>query len=178
MQVLSLIILVMLSLVAYSGGAAAKAGKRSDLKPKLIDLALVLLIWTAAVLTRASWRTASWRLIAVWIVVAAFAGFLAVSLRRLPALPKTALDEAAPVPPSAPKRTWQAWAAFSRRMGSFQSRVLLSLFFFIIVTPFAVLLKAVSDPLRIKRRTADARASFWLAKREATLSGDEFRRQF
>jgi hypothetical protein len=178
MEMLSIIILVMLSSAAYSAGAAAKAGKRSDPKPKLIDLALVLLIWTAAVSTRASWHAASWRLIAVWIIVAGLAGYLAVSWRRLPALPKIALDDAALVPSSAAKRIWRAWAAFSRRMGSFQSRVFLSLFFFIIVTPFAVLVKIISDPLRIKARTADARASFWLAKREATLSGDEFRRQF
>jgi len=44
MEILSFIVLLLLSLVAYSGGVAGKAGKHIDIKPQLFDLIIILLI--------------------------------------------------------------------------------------------------------------------------------------
>jgi len=45
METLSFIVLILLSLVGYSGGATCKAGKYADIKPQIVDLIIVLLIW-------------------------------------------------------------------------------------------------------------------------------------
>jgi hypothetical protein len=42
------------------------------------------------------------------------------------------------------------WKVIAHRIGEFQSRLLLSLFYFLFFAPFAVGLKMFSDPLQIK----------------------------
>jgi hypothetical protein len=44
--------LILLSLLAYSGGVVGKAGRSSDLKPQVINLSLVLIIWVGAIYSR------------------------------------------------------------------------------------------------------------------------------
>jgi hypothetical protein len=51
------------------------------------------------------------------------------------------------------KRAWEAWKSFGRKLGDFQARLILSLFYFIIVAPFSLLIR-VSDPLSLKPGTA------------------------
>jgi len=60
-------------------------------------------------------------------------------------------------------------------MGSFQSRIILSLFFFIFVTPFALAVKIFSDPLNIKHQTTKPH---WLTKKEINADLEQSRRQF
>jgi len=50
------------------------------------------------------------------------------------------------------KRLWQAWKRISHKIGNFQSRVLLTVFYFIFVWPFGLAARFFSDPLRIKKR--------------------------
>ena len=52
------------------------------------------------------------------------------------------------------KRMWQAWKRIAHRIGNFQARVLLTVFYAILVLPFGVVVRLFSDPLRIKRRPA------------------------
>jgi hypothetical protein len=60
-------------------------------------------------------------------------------------------------------------------MGSFQTRIFLSLFYFVVVSPFALVVKALSDPLRLKHRPAP---SFWLEKGPSPSDLEESKRQF
>lgn len=50
------------------------------------------------------------------------------------------------------KRGWRAWKAIARKIGNFQARVLLTLFYVIVVFPFGMPVHLFSDRLRIKRR--------------------------
>lgn len=50
------------------------------------------------------------------------------------------------------KRIWQAWKRIARKIGNFQARVLLSIFYAVLVFPFGIGARLFSDPLRIKRR--------------------------
>jgi hypothetical protein len=50
------------------------------------------------------------------------------------------------------KRLWQAWKRIAHKIGNFQSRVLLTVFYFIFVLPFGLGARWFSDPLRIKKR--------------------------
>lgn len=63
-------------------------------------------------------------------------------------------------PPSVPRRAgawrrlWEAWKRLGRKLGTFQARVMLTVFYFVILAPFALLLQLTSDPLALRRGTA------------------------
>ena len=48
------------------------------------------------------------------------------------------------------RRLWQGWKRVAKKIGELQARVLLSVFYFVLVWPFALAVKWVSDPLAIK----------------------------
>lgn len=50
------------------------------------------------------------------------------------------------------KRAWQAWKRIAHKIGNFQARVLLTVFYGVLVMPFGLAARWFSDPLRIKRR--------------------------
>ena len=50
------------------------------------------------------------------------------------------------------KRAWQAWKDLAHKIGNFQARVILSIFYAIVVLPFGLGARWFSDPLRIKKR--------------------------
>lgn len=45
---------------------------------------------------------------------------------------------------------WEKWKVVARRIGDFQARVLLSIFYFTVLAPFALGVKMFSDPLRLR----------------------------
>jgi hypothetical protein len=49
------------------------------------------------------------------------------------------------------KRAWQAWKRIAHKIGNFQARVLLTVFYGVLVLPFGLAARCFSDPLRIKR---------------------------
>ncbi len=50
------------------------------------------------------------------------------------------------------KRAWQGWKDLAHKIGNFQARVILSIFYAILVLPFGLAARFFSDPLRIKKR--------------------------
>ncbi len=73
------------------------------------------------------------------------------------------------------QRLWQHWKVIAYTIGTFQSRVLLNVFYVLILAPFALTVKWLSDPLRIKRQSR----SQWLPKETTPERGGErARRQF
>ena len=48
------------------------------------------------------------------------------------------------------KRAWGAWKRIAHKIGNFQARVLLTIFYAVVVFPFGVAARLFSDPLRIK----------------------------
>jgi len=175
MDTISIIILLLLSLVGYSGGATGKAGKEADLKPKILDLVLVSIIWAAAIYSRLANDFNKWLLIIIWVSASVMVGILVATIRQSKRINIPSKAETEQVHSASFKGLWLKWKEFSRRTGSFQSRVLLSLFFFLVVTPFALAIKLMGDPLRIKH---SEEGSFWLSKDEASKDLEEFRRQF
>ena len=73
-------------------------------------------------------------------------------------------------------KLWEGWKAFARSMGGFQSRILLSLFYFFIVTPFGAAVRIFGDPLHLRRAEGP---SNWIPKNETTIANlDEAKKQF
>jgi hypothetical protein len=51
------------------------------------------------------------------------------------------------------KRIWEWWKPVAHKIGNFQARVILTVFYFTMFVPFAILVKLFTDPLRIKPKT-------------------------
>ncbi|MFB0564171.1 MAG: hypothetical protein ACETWK_00660 [Candidatus Aminicenantaceae bacterium] len=173
--IISYIALILLSLVGYSAGVTIKAGKRAELKPLIIDLIIVIFIWTGAVYSRVTLDFSKWILILIWIILGIIIGMITVIPRRVPEEKHVRKEEREVVPRSPINRFWTGWKNFSKKIGIFQSRIILSLFYFLFVSPFALALKIFSDPLRIKPHRGK---SFWLIKKDIREDFDQFRRQF
>ena len=70
---------------------------------------------------------------------------------------------------------WARWKVIGHKIGNVQARALLTLFYFAVLGPFALVVKAFSDPLRLHRATAEK----WVDRPE--VDGDAIalaRRQF
>jgi hypothetical protein len=50
------------------------------------------------------------------------------------------------------KRAWQWWKDFAHKIGNFNARVVLTIFYAIGVMPFGLAARFFSDPLRIKKK--------------------------
>lgn len=50
------------------------------------------------------------------------------------------------------RRLWEAWKRLAKRIGSFQARVILTVFYAALVLPFGMAVRFLADPLRIKQR--------------------------
>jgi len=50
------------------------------------------------------------------------------------------------------KRAWQGWKDLAHKIGNFQARVILSIFYAVLVLPFGLATRLFSDPLRIKKK--------------------------
>lgn len=51
---------------------------------------------------------------------------------------------------------WERWKRLARKIADFQARVVLTLFYFAVLGPFAVAVRLGADPLGIKRPGAPA----------------------
>ncbi len=51
-----------------------------------------------------------------------------------------------------PKRAWQVCRQVARKMGNFQARMFLTIFYGLIVLPFGLATRLFADPLRIKKK--------------------------
>jgi hypothetical protein len=56
--------------------------------------------------------------------------------------------------PSRRRRLWEGWKRFGKKAGDFQCRLLLSVFYFAVMSPFALGVRLGADPLAIKPRTS------------------------
>src|SRR5713226_4270227 len=71
------------------------------------------------------------------------------------------------------RSAWLGWKRIAEKIGHFQARVLFGLMYFVVVTPFAVGVKVLSDPLSIKKR-----GPRWRDFARQTLTLEDARRQF
>ena len=62
------------------------------------------------------------------------------------------------------RRLWSNWLVLARKIGQFQSRIILTLFYFVIVTPFGVGVRLLADPLHVRRRSLEGAQSAWVAR--------------
>jgi hypothetical protein len=71
------------------------------------------------------------------------------------------------------KITWCKWKAFGRKIGTFQSRLILTLFYFIILLPSGIVFSLFKDQLGIK---SDQQTS-WIDKFNQPETLEEMKKQ-
>jgi hypothetical protein len=71
------------------------------------------------------------------------------------------------------KELWQRWQKVAKKIGDFQARLILSLFYFIIVLPVGLIARVFADPLGLKKTAAR-----WDAKQSSPARIEDARRQF
>jgi hypothetical protein len=74
------------------------------------------------------------------------------------------------------QKSWlETWKEFSREIGGFQSRILLGIFYFFVVAPFGIIVRATGDPLSLRK----AKGTNWTARNDsANPSLEAGRNQF
>ncbi len=60
------------------------------------------------------------------------------------------------------KILWEYWKRFGRRVADFQARLILTVLYFVVMAPFALIVRFAADPLSIKPHQRG-----WHAKTEA-----------
>ena len=75
------------------------------------------------------------------------------------------------------RKVWQAWRKVGQFIGDWMARLVLTVFYVVVMLPFGVGTRLFSDPLRMKGTHNEA--TLWLAREQPTeLSLDDARRQF
>lgn len=72
-------------------------------------------------------------------------------------------------------RLWEGWKVVAHVIGNIQARILLSLFYFVLIPPFGILVRALMDPLQLRRRP---RESFWVITPHKEQAVTDAHRQF
>ena len=72
------------------------------------------------------------------------------------------------------RRVWNRWLRIAQVVGDFQARVVLSLFYFVIVLPFGLAVRLFGDPLGLRR----SRETSWTEFSARATTVEEARRQF
>lgn len=49
------------------------------------------------------------------------------------------------------RKIWDGWKKIARKIGDFNARVILTVFYLILLMPFALLVRTLTDPLEIKK---------------------------
>jgi hypothetical protein len=171
MEIISKIFLLLISLVGYSSGAVLGAWGRRVV-PELTDLVVVGALWVAVLATGE--RLSRWLSLLIWLVVGLLLG-AGVGILRSRSLVTERQDSAhSPRDVSGFRRVKAAWTEFAGRMGNFQSRVLMMGLYFSVIAPFGWGVKALGDPLAMRKRP---RGSRWVSRHKGIDSIEEARRQ-
>ena len=72
------------------------------------------------------------------------------------------------------RKLWNRWKAFGQKLADFQARLILTLVYFIVVLPFGLLVRLLSDPLAVKNKS---RETMWFPKNADEPTLENARRQ-
>jgi hypothetical protein len=172
MNFLSGLALVLLTLTGYSIGTVIGAKDRLP-TPRLLDLVVVVMLWIVALFSRSA--LGKWAAIGVWLVAGGLVSFVLSSARRNKMPSKAKKAAVSGQEGNLSKQLWEVWKGFAAEMGNYQGRILLAFFYFLVITPFGVLVRLFGDPLRTRSST---NPSFWDSRLTVSSGLDEARRQF
>jgi hypothetical protein len=71
------------------------------------------------------------------------------------------------------KELWQRWVKVAKIIGDFQARLMLSLFYLVLILPIGLIARLFADPLALKKSSAA-----WDSRPSAPPRIEDARRQF
>lgn len=173
MDKLSFLALIFLSLVGYSAGVVSMASRASVVKPRILDVIMIVIIWVVAICSRIYFGFTWYFAMIVWLLSSTALGIFTSNFGRLPR--KRIRMNKGDSHGSFMKGMWSKWKQYSRKLGGFQSRVLLYILYFIVIMPFALVAKIFTDPLRIKSHKKE---SYWMSSTTDKSDLEQLRKQF
>lgn len=172
MDILSIVLFLILVMVAYSCGAAIFVGSGRVDTPSLVDLGALAILWSLGLITHPA--LGKGLALLVWLPAAAIlAG--CITRIRLGSQPIVKTKPTKNHTGAWWRLAWEGWKSFSTRMGNYQGRVLLVLFYFVVITPWGFIVRLFSDPLQIRSSSA---ASYWIQRESLQADMEEAQRQF
>ncbi|MEJ2749282.1 MAG: hypothetical protein P8183_15460, partial [Anaerolineae bacterium] len=88
-----------------------------------------------------------WLSVLVWLVGAGVIGGLVTAVRSNPPPAQVPLTREFSNPL---RRLWAWWKQFAQEMGNYQGRLLMGFFYFIVITPFGLVMRFTSDALHLQ----------------------------
>lgn len=73
------------------------------------------------------------------------------------------------------KAIWRWWRPVARKIGNWQARIFLMLFYFLFISPVAITIKLFSDPLNLKKQN---NPSFWIKRSRKQQNLDQAKEQY
>ncbi len=163
--------LVLLTMAGYSIGRILP-GKKYQVATELFDGGIIVVLWIGALASGFVGKRFS---ILLWFGIGILIGSL-ITLVVRPTLPSADIKiRTEEKRKNIFQKLWLGWKAFAFRMGNFQGRLILLLFYFTIVTPFGIINRFFRDPLCLKKPAGD---SFWITLVTSEKEIKDARRQY
>ena len=71
------------------------------------------------------------------------------------------------------KRMWEGWKRIAHVIGDFQARVILTIFYAVLVLPFGLVVRIFADPLQVRHQPQT-----WRERPRETMDAEWARRQW
>ena len=159
-----------MTIALYSVGSTLGSKGRKT-APSLVDFVVIIAICVAAANTRNSIETFTFY--PLWLIgtplIAAISSF---RHRTMPAPDHKSKDTAST---SFLRKVKTGWLTFSHQAGGYSSRVMLTGFYFVIVTPYAIAIRLLSDPLELRKTKS---GTMWVKRESMKNTISDFRKQF
>jgi hypothetical protein len=160
LEFISILALIFLSLFGYSAGVISVSQKRVGIEPGIVDLILIVIILAVAFVLGSLFDINRWFWVLITALASGFIGFLRSTLWH-PIQTQKAYNQSESQPTK--RNLWTRWINFSTRVGGFQTRIILSIVYLIVISIVALPMRLFSDPLQIKIQT---KTSYWLKRTE------------
>jgi hypothetical protein len=147
--------------------------KNKQVFPGLLDLVVVVTLWMIALITQSHLENGLALL--AWVLTSLIVGAGLTSLRISRYPDREQKTPAIRQNYTGLRRWWEKWKAFAADMGNYQGRLLLALFYFVVVTPFGIAVRLFSDPLQLRRIES---ASFWVERELSNYNLERANEQF
>jgi hypothetical protein len=171
MKLLSWIGLFVLTLVGYSIGRVLFS-KKHQMAAELSDGIILVLLWGLAATVK---PPLSWAAHLFFPVMALIAGIAVTLIAHPSALSEDEQRTQSGESRNILKRLWAGWKLFAFRLGNFQGRLILMLFYFTILIPFGIINTVFRDPLYQRQ---SERSSYWFELESESKEIQDARRQF
>ena len=169
MKVLHVLALILFSMLGHSLGAVAFR-KRREVAPDPPDILFFVAIIVVALSLR--WGINRWIEKAIWSAVGFLGGALITTWKSMRVA--DAESHYGPAISKSNRRFTEAVKSLGSMVGGYQSRFLLTIFYFIVIAPFGLITRLSSNPLRTD---TDSTRSNWVKREKAGTDIDSARGQ-